>query len=400
MSTRRKVIDGLRREEDKRFPEAVEHLVKIYGAAIVSSLFVGVVVYLYSLLPWTTWKDGVPHCRWYRQKCERHTLIGEIAHSSHPPVAALLPPPRTRATDNRDLFVVVHCFVQIFIYPLHGTFVVASYGPKPPVHVDPSLRGWGWSLALKGTYTGWMGTAVVKCGCSLAHIHSAYLSNITSKELNTASTSTDGLLLVLPVLLLGIDPRYYFLEHGTSYLFFVFEYLAVVTWMNSFIPDDDGGPVAARASLRRESVVARVILAPVDSEGKHESRVAAIAAAEAAKEKTKTEEDDTDPVKLFDNTVDLFGNIWLFLSKHARFLHSCSHAIVHLTSRAHLQFPPSSLAFTVQTTLRILPDSLSFASSSLSRGRLDKQDCEEQTSKRQKRCKVITLCHELTLRAM
>ena len=35
---------------------------KIYGAALTSSIVVGVLIYLYSLLPWTKWDtvDGVP----------------------------------------------------------------------------------------------------------------------------------------------------------------------------------------------------------------------------------------------------------------------------------------------------------------------------------------------------
>ena len=50
----------------RAFPRVVQsvqpNMVKIYGAAVASSIFIGVLVYLYSLLPWTKWdsKDGIP----------------------------------------------------------------------------------------------------------------------------------------------------------------------------------------------------------------------------------------------------------------------------------------------------------------------------------------------------
>ena len=81
-------------------------------------------------------------------------------------------------TDPRPQ-VGVHTAVQVFVYPLHGTFCVASYAKLPDT---PGTRGWGWDIALKGTYVGWGVTAIIKY----------------------------SLVFVLPSLL-GVDPRFYFL---------------------------------------------------------------------------------------------------------------------------------------------------------------------------------------------
>ena len=69
--------------------------------------------------------------------------------------------------------------MQVFVYPLHATFCVASYAKLPDISY---ARGWGWDIALKGTYVGWGVTAIIKY----------------------------SLVFVLPSLL-GVDPRFYFL---------------------------------------------------------------------------------------------------------------------------------------------------------------------------------------------
>ena len=55
-------ISRLKEDEENQLLYAIEKVVKIYGAAVASSIFIGVLVYLYSILPWTKWdsKDGIP----------------------------------------------------------------------------------------------------------------------------------------------------------------------------------------------------------------------------------------------------------------------------------------------------------------------------------------------------
>ena len=55
-------ISRLKEDEENQLLYAIEKVVKIYGAAVASSIFIGVLVYLYALLPWTKWdsKDGIP----------------------------------------------------------------------------------------------------------------------------------------------------------------------------------------------------------------------------------------------------------------------------------------------------------------------------------------------------
>ena len=55
-------ISRLQEDEENQLLYAIEKVVKIYGAAVASSIFIGVLVYLYALLPWTKWdsKDGIP----------------------------------------------------------------------------------------------------------------------------------------------------------------------------------------------------------------------------------------------------------------------------------------------------------------------------------------------------
>ena len=55
-------IARLQEDEENQLLYAIEKVVKIYGAAVASSIFIGVLVYLYALLPWTKWdsKDGIP----------------------------------------------------------------------------------------------------------------------------------------------------------------------------------------------------------------------------------------------------------------------------------------------------------------------------------------------------
>ena len=81
-------------------------------------------------------------------------------------------------TDSRPQ-VGVHSAMQVFVFPLHATFNVASYAKLPDISY---ARGWGWDIAWKGTYVGWGVTAIIKY----------------------------SLVFVLPSLL-GVDPRFYFL---------------------------------------------------------------------------------------------------------------------------------------------------------------------------------------------
>ena len=59
---RASLIAKLQEDEENQLLYAIEKVVKIYGAAVASSIFIGVLVYLYALLPWTKWdsKDGIP----------------------------------------------------------------------------------------------------------------------------------------------------------------------------------------------------------------------------------------------------------------------------------------------------------------------------------------------------
>ena len=61
-TSRSKRIRRLQEDEENQLLYAIEKVVKIYGAAVASSIFIGVLVYLYALLPWTKWdsKDGIP----------------------------------------------------------------------------------------------------------------------------------------------------------------------------------------------------------------------------------------------------------------------------------------------------------------------------------------------------
>ena len=61
-TSRSKRISRLKEDEENQLLYAIEKVVKIYGAAVASSIFIGVLVYLYALLPWTKWdsKDGIP----------------------------------------------------------------------------------------------------------------------------------------------------------------------------------------------------------------------------------------------------------------------------------------------------------------------------------------------------
>ena len=61
-SKRSEILTKFKKDEENRFAFASEKAVKIYGAALASSVIIGALVYLFSLLPWTKWdeKDGIP----------------------------------------------------------------------------------------------------------------------------------------------------------------------------------------------------------------------------------------------------------------------------------------------------------------------------------------------------
>ena len=241
-------VAKLKQDEENQLLYAVEKALKIYGAALASSIFIGVLVYLYSLLPWTKWdaKDGVPRYNVPLFVSPRAFVTHEHANSHRVCQPSVTPQ------------VGFHTAVQVFIYPIHGALNVASYSKLPH---SPGTRGWGWDIAGKGTYVGWAVTGIIKY----------------------------GLVFILPFQL-GVDPRFYFLgeypkadplydelmkltevpfalrspEHATGHFFVVFEYAAVVTWMNYLQPEnlqaDTDFYATARESLRRDSMVATALI--------------------------------------------------------------------------------------------------------------------------------------------